>query len=191
MSYKTTQTIPENANEVVQTAEDIATGKLLNRDKKKEYEKLKELFLGMTSFQISFVEAYIKTASAAQAARMAGSKADKPELVGYKTLQNPNVQMAISIAMKKRIEAVGLDTIEVIQKFREIYDKALEDGKYDAAIKACEGLQREVERAMKAQGGSVNQVGKAAGMDKPVHMEDGVDVKDELHKVLSLVNSKS
>lgn len=61
-----------------------------------------------------------------------GSKSNSPEVVGYKLLQNPNVQMAIAIIMKKRIEAVGLDTIEVIMKIRRVYDEALVAGKFDA-----------------------------------------------------------
>lgn len=133
----------------VKVASDVEEIKLLDRDERKEFKELRSILQELSGFQIRFVEAYVKTASAAQAARMAGSKAQNPEVVGYNTLKNEKVQQAIAIAMKKRIEAVGLDTVEVIQKIREVYNAALEANNFMAAVKACELLQKEIDKAKK------------------------------------------
>lgn len=145
----------------VKVASDLEEIKLLDRDERKEFKELRTILQSLSGFQIRFVEAYVKTASAAQAARMAGSKAQNPEVVGYNTLKNERVQQAIAIAMKKRIEAVGLDTVEVIQKIREVYNAALEANNFVAAVKACELLQKEIDKSRKAPAAGVEPV--AAG----------------------------
>jgi hypothetical protein len=174
-------------------AVDVATSesemKLLNRDSKKEYAKLKEILLQLNGFDVRFVTAYIKTASASEAARLAGSNSKTPETVGYKTLQKPLVQQAIAIAMKKRIEAVGLDTVEVIEKTRRVYDEALAAGKYESAMKACDLLNSMIQQAMKLQPSKAGQA--LVNKDKPIALEDGVDTGEQLNNVLSLIQSKS
>lgn len=179
-----------NAVETATNAEEV---KLLTRDERKEYEKLRDLLKGFTSFQIRFVEQYIRTASAGKAARLAGSNSVTPEIVGYKLLQNPNIQMAISIAMKKRIEAVGLDTTEVVMKIRQVYDAAMAENKFAEANKACELLQKEIERASKYQP-VIEKTSKAGAKalkleDKPIHEEDGVDTKNELTNIIELIRN--
>jgi phage terminase small subunit len=176
---------PHNA---VQIAVDKEELKLLTRDEQKEYKVLRELLTSMTAMQIRFVEAYVKTASAAQAARMAGSKSANPEIVGYTMLKNPKVQQAIAIAMKKRIEAVGLDTIEVITKIREVYNHALNEKNYAAAIKACELLQKEIDKANGPQ--KKNAVGEqlekdSRGGSKPTESNEEKD--EALAKVISIL----
>lgn len=175
-----------NAVEVAKNEEEM---KLLNRDEKKEYTKLKEILEQLNGFQVRFIEAYIKTASASKAAQMAGSNSKTPETVGYKTLQNPLVQQAIAIAMKKRIEAVGLDTVEVIEKTRKVYNEALAAGKYESAIKACDLLNSMIQQAQKAVPSKAGQA--LTNKDKPIALEDGVDTKEQLHNVLTLIQSKS
>jgi phage terminase small subunit len=179
--------------EIVDTANSKEELKLLNRDERKEYELLRKILNDLTPFQVAFIEQYIRTASARQAARLAGSQSANPEIVGYKLLQNPKIQMAISIAMKKRIEAVGLDTTEVIMKLREVYSNALADKKYEAANKALELLQKEIDRASRVGGlANASKVGEKAltrGKEdpKPVHEEDGFDTKGELENVINLL----
>lgn len=178
-----------NAVKEVENKEDL---KLLTRDERKEYSKLRELLKNLTGFQIRFVEQYIRTASAGKAARLAGSNSATPEIVGYKILQIPTVQMAISIAMKKRIEAVGLDTVEVIQKTREVYDSAMQAGKFEAANKAIELLQKEIERATKYSltTNNLTKAGQAAlgpKESKPIHEEDGYNVQNDLENVISIL----
>lgn len=170
--------------------------KLLKRDEKKEAKALREVLLKLSTFQVRFVEQYIRTASASHAARLAGSKSGNPEIVGYKLLQNPTVQQAIALAMRKRIEAVGLDSIEVIQKIRAIYDVAMENGKYADANKACELLQKEIERASKKP--TIDQTPEfykgASSKNLPVPHEDliehGVNIDEDLEKVISIISSK-
>ena len=97
-------------------------------------------------------------------------------------MKNPKVQQAIAIAMKKRIEAVGLDTIEVIQKIREVYTTALAASNYAAAIKACELLQKEVDKAN-------GLMPTAAGNAKIKATQVDVKEKDEdLEKVISILS---
>ncbi len=179
----------DEIHNAVKIATDNEELKLLNRDEKKEYKTLRELLTQMTPLQIKFVEAYIKTASAAKAARMAGSKSANPDIVGYTMLKMPKVQQAIAIAMKKRIEAVGLDTVEVIQKIREVYHQAMEEKKFSDAIKACELLQREIDKAAKAPSSDLNAVGsalvKAKEGRKEVEAESGKD--EALEKVISIL----
>lgn len=179
----------EEYKDMVQVAQNNEEMKLLNRDEKKEYTKLREILSQLSGFQVRFVEAYIKTASAAQAAKMAGSESKSPEVIGYKTLQIPMVQQAIAIAMKKRIEAVGLDTVEVVEKTRRVYNEALAAGKYESAIKACDLLNSMIQQAQKAV---PSKSGEAlVNKNKPIALEDGVDSKEQLHNVLSLIQSKS
>lgn len=160
---------------------------MLNRDEKKELKELRETLLKLTAFQIRFVESYIRTASAAKSATLAGSTSATPDIVGYKLLQNPDIMKAIAIAMKKRIEAVGLDTVEVIQKTREVYDLALAAGKFDAANKACELLMRQIELASKI--GSVNLSGSQSRASKESLNKDDIKVSpDELERVLGLIS---
>ena len=130
--------------------EDISDYKLLTTDKAKDTKALRDILIGLSPFQIRFIEQYIRTGSAGQAARLTGSEAKNPETIGYKLLQDERIIKAIAIAMKKRIEAVGLDSVEVIMKIREVYDAAMEAGRFQDANKACELLQKEIERASKA-----------------------------------------
>ena len=171
-----------NAIKVAQENEEL---KLLTRDERKEYKVLREILTELTPFQVKFVEAYIKTASAAQAARIAGTKSSTPEITGYTALKNPKVQQAIAIAMKKRIEAVGLDTIEVIQKIREVYTTALAASNYAAAIKACELLQKEVD---KANGLMPTAVGNAKIKAVAVKKEEKEEKDEDLEKVISILS---
>jgi len=155
--------------------------KVFSRDRQKEIKALREILNQLNPFQVRFIEAYIKTASASQAAKMAGSNSKTPETVGYKTLQDPRVQSAIAIGFKMRIEAVGLDTTEVIVKLRTVYDLAIEAGKFADANKACELLQKEIERASKAPGMTTHQK-VLANMNI-----DGENVDTELNKVVELL----
>lgn len=182
----TMETEFHNAVEISQSEQEM---KLLNRDDKKEYTKLREILLKLNGFDIRFIEAYIKTASASEAARMAGSNSKTPETVGYKTLQKPLVQQALAIAMKKRIEAVGLDSVEVIEKTRRVYNEALAAGKYESAIKACDLLNSMIQQALKLQPSKAGQA--LVNKDKTIAMEDGVDTKEQLDNVLTLIQSKS
>lgn len=174
---------PHNAVAIAIDKEEL---KLLNRDEQKEYKVLRELLTTMTAMQIRFVEAYVKTASAAQAARMAGSKSANPEIVGYTMLKMPKIQQAVAIAMKKRIEAVGLDTVEVIQKIREVYNHALNEKNYQAAIKACELLQKEIDKAK--QGDTKNVIGEQLGKDSRGTKAPESDKDEALEKVISILS---
>lgn len=175
---------PHNAVAIAVDKEEL---KLLNRDEQKEYKILRELLTTMTPMQIRFVEAYVKTASAAQAARMAGSKSGSPEVVGYSMLKMPKVQQAIAIAMKKRIEAVGLDTIEVIQKIREVYNHALNEKNYQAAIKACELLQKEIDKARQTKNTVGEQLVKDSG-GKVSNASESLEKDEALEKVISILS---
>lgn len=188
MSEKNIPEPSEIFNAVTLANEEVELKGLQRRDRK-EHKRLRELLTELNPFKIRFVEQYIRTASASESARLAGSQSKTPEVVGYKTLQDPIVQQCIAIAMKMRIEAVGLDTLEVIQKIREVYDAAMEAGKYDSAIKACDLLQKEIERASKV---IPSKAGEAfVNKNKPITLEDGVDAGTELSNVLSLIQSKS
>lgn len=164
--------------------EDISDYKLLATSKEKDTKALRDILIGLSPFQIRFIEQYIRTGSAGQAARLAGSEAKNPETVGYKMLQDERIIKAISIAMKKRIEAVGLDSVEVIMKIREVYDAAMEAGKFQDANKACELLQKEIERASKAAEVPSQAKGK---LDKL--KTDGVEVSEELDKVINIISN--
>lgn len=163
-----------NAVEVAANPEEY---KLLNRDERKEMLILRELLKDMTAFQIRFVEQYIRTASPGMAAKLAGSTSARPEQIGYNLLQEEKIQKAIAIAMKKRIEAVGLDTIEVIQKLREIYDAAMLAGKYDAANKACELLMKQIDLA---QANKPKERPKAPNAETPSEVSRVLDILSKL-----------
>jgi phage terminase small subunit len=175
--------------------EPIEEPKLLTIDSKKEYEKLRELLLSLSAFQVRFVEQYIRTASAGMAAKLAGSQSNTPEAVGYKLLQLPKIQQCIAIAMKKRIEAVGLDSIEVIHKIRTLYDRCMEEGKFDTAAKACELLQRELNSVHKGGKSVVDTAGDTPGAKKANASRELRDLDDtefenskaDLDRVLSIV----
>lgn len=179
----------EDFHNAVEVATSESEMKTLNRDEKKEYTELRKILLQLSPFKVRFVEGYLKTASASQAARMAGSESKTPETVGYKALQDPLVQKAIAIGMKKRIEAVGLDTLEVVEKTRRVYHEALDAGKYDAAIKACDLLNSMIVQAQKLQPTKAGEI--LTNKEKPIALEDGVDPNDQINNVLSILQSKS
>ena len=176
-----------NTEEIVKEAlDDKRNLKKLTKDESKELSAMREVLMNLSAFKIRFIEQYIRTASAAQAARLAGSTSKTPEAVGYKLLQDPQIQKAIAMAMKKRIEATGLDTVEVIMKIREVYDAAMEAGKFSEANKACELLQKEIDRASKAPESTTKQQAQLAKLE-----EGGGNVDHELSKVLELVQGIS
>lgn len=170
----------------VKVASDVEEIKLLDRDERKEFKELRSILQELSGFQIRFVEAYVKTASAAQAARMAGSKAQNPEVVGYNTLKNEKVQQAIAIAMKKRIEAVGLDTVEVIQKIREVYNAALEANNFMAAVKACELLQKEIDKAKKVP--LTTTESSRSGSDSLAAGSPSTEAASDIERVVSILS---
>jgi len=94
----------------------------------------------LTPFQRRFVEAGLKSDSWADAARIAGSTAENLEQVAWNTRKIEKVQKALALGMLKRVEAAALDDNEVIMKFRDVFDKAMEAGDYGAANKASENL---------------------------------------------------
>lgn len=190
MSKTTLDEIMEDPAAVVKAATEESEFKLLNKEERKDTIALREMLSDLTSFQIRFIEQYIRCGVAGQAARLAGSKAANTDTVGYRLLQDIKIQRCIAIAMKKRIEAVGLDTVEVIQKIREVYDAAMEAGKFDAANKACELLQKEIERATKGSSLEATKVGKVvAGLGGQGHNDQEV-VATELDRVVSLISTK-
>jgi hypothetical protein len=105
-----------------------------------EREELYEIIAQLTPFEQKFVEAYPKAESAAEAARLAGSMAKRPEQVANNTLRNPKVMRAVALMRAKRIDAAALDEIEVVTKFREVFTTALDNGDYKEANRAAELL---------------------------------------------------
>lgn len=180
----------QNMFNAIEVAVDPSNFVTLKRNDKAEFEELRKCLLECTAFEIRFIEGYIRTASAATSAKEAGSTSVNPELIGYKLLQKPRIQKAIAIAMKKRIEAVGLDTVEVIQKTREVYDAAMFAGKFEAANKACELLMRQIELASKI--GSVNLVANQTKSSKELLNKQDLKVTDdEVEKVLGIISRKT
>lgn len=96
----------------------------------------------LTPFERKFVEAGLKSDNWAEAARIAGSTAKNLEQVAWNTRKKEKVQKALALGMLKRIEAAALDDNEVIMKFREVFDRAIENGDYNAANKASENLAK-------------------------------------------------
>lgn len=113
--------------------------------------------LQLTPFQQRFVEAYIKSPNAREAALSAGSKSKQPEVIGWQTLNNKNVQATVALGLKLRVLAASLDATEVVQKLRDIYYYAMEKEKYAEAISATK-LMGEALGLFKPNGpGNINQ----------------------------------
>jgi phage terminase small subunit len=108
-------------------------------DKPEEYRKA---LFQLTEFQRRFVEGYLESGEATEAARIAGSKAKNIHQVGWNTLNNENVQKAIALGLNTMIQAAALNSTEIVNNFRNIFMKAMEEGKYAEANKATEHLGR-------------------------------------------------
>lgn len=107
-------------------------------------KKWRDVVRDLTPFERRFVEAYLKCDSGAEAARVAGSNAKNLEQVAYNTKKRPHVMTAIAVGLNYRIQAAALDDNEVIMKLREVFDAAMEDGKYAEANKAAELLGKTI-----------------------------------------------
>lgn len=115
-------------------------GYLQKEPKDPEREELYEILAQLSPFEQRFIEAYPKASSGAEAARMAGSIAKRPEQVANNTLRKKEVMRAIALMRARRIEASGLDEVEVIEKIRSVFTQALAHKKYQDANKAAELL---------------------------------------------------
>jgi phage terminase small subunit len=109
------------------------------QDKPEEYRKA---LFKLTEFQRRFVEGYLETGCASEATRIAGSKAKNTNQVGWNTLNNENVQTAIALGLNTMIQAAALNSTEIINNFRNVFMKAMDEGKYAEANKATENLGR-------------------------------------------------
>jgi len=78
----------------------------------------------------------------AQAAELAGYKGDNLSAVGSRLEALPNVTKAISEGTKERIKNAALSHVDIVNKFMEIWDRAMEAGKYNEANKAMEHIGR-------------------------------------------------
>lgn len=108
--------------------------------RKSVMDEYREALAELTPFQRKFVEAYLKSSTGAEAARVAGSQAKHLDQVAHNTKRDPNVQKAIALGMDCRIQAAALDDNEVIHNFREVFHKAMQEGRYSDANKANEAL---------------------------------------------------
>lgn len=106
-------------------------------DKPEEYRKA---LYRLTEFQRRFVEGYLEVGEATEAARIAGSKATRIHQVAWNTLNKEEVQKAIALGLNVKIQAAALNGTEVINNFRNVFMKAMEEGKYSEANKATESL---------------------------------------------------
>lgn len=109
------------------------------QEKPEEYRKA---LFKLTEFQRRFVEGYLESGCATEAARIAGSKAKNLNQVGWNTLNSEHVQTAIALGLNTMIQAAALNSTEIINNFRNVFMKAMEEGKYSEANKATENLGR-------------------------------------------------
>lgn len=108
-------------------------------EKPEEYRKA---LFKLTEFQRRFVEGYLETGNATEAARIAGSKAKNIHQVGWNTINTEHVQEAIALGLNTMIQAAALNSTEIVNNFRNVFMKAMEEGKYAEANKATEHLAR-------------------------------------------------
>lgn len=110
--------------------------------RKEKPEEYRKALVGLSEFKRRFVEAYLEVGCATEAARMAGSKAKRLHQVGWNTLNDEAVQIAIALGLNVKIQAAGLSNTEVINNYRNIFQSAMDDAKYAEANKATEGLAK-------------------------------------------------
>lgn len=94
----------------------------------------------LSPFALEFVHQYFQSKNATEAVKKAGSTAKRPEAVASNLMKQPNVAAAIAWGMQRRVEAAAVDSKEVIAMLKRVYDKAMENGKYNDANKAAELL---------------------------------------------------
>jgi len=96
--------------------------------------------VALTERQQRFVEAYLETGNASEAAVRAGTTSKDPNKAGYKFLHDPEVADSIAKAQGERAKRAGLTADAVLEGIQRIAKKAEGEGDWPAALKAHELL---------------------------------------------------
>jgi phage terminase small subunit len=166
-----------------------------NEKLKKEELTLKKLLAKLSEKEMRFVEAYIKTLNATEAHKMTGIPVKHHDQAGYAMMQKPAVQTAIAIALKRRIEAIGLDETGVITDIKRVYDEAMKIDKLDVALKAAEllgvhiGMFQKGKKAQEKLNDRLNteEVRKEILSTPDEEEEERATKKEKLNNILSIV----
>ncbi len=96
----------------------------------------------LTDKQARFVEEYLVDLNATQAAVRAGYSEKTAGQVGFENLKKPEIQDAISAAMKTRAEEAQIDAAEVLQFWAEVMrdSKASRKDRLNASEKVAKHL---------------------------------------------------
>jgi len=163
-------------------SEDDKTTRHYGNWREEKPEAYRKALFKLTEFQRRFVEGYLETGCASEAARIAGSKAKNTNQVGWNTLNNENVQMTIALGLNTMIQAAALNSTEIVNNFRNVFMKAMEEGKYAEANKASEhlgrilGLFQDTNRS------------KAKIEEKAKELREGEEVDNDTKSMLSILD---
>lgn len=134
---------------------------LKRRDESRE-KRLRELEHKMTKQQADFCKHLVSTNNASAAAAMAGSKAKRPDQVAHQWMQKEEIIEYIELLREKASYYSTLTDVEVVEKTRDIYTKAMEDRNFKEANIAV--------RTLAEIKGLIN--GKAKGPAQPAKTEE-------------------
>jgi len=153
----------------------------------------------MSGFQRKYCEARSKGLKQADAVYKAGSNASSRAnagRIGYNTEQLDGVKEYISFLMEKRATLALVDSIEIVEKVRAVYDEAMEAGKFGEANKAAEMLgnmiglfdKNKQQQTETSSSSSKNNKGPKNNINAFKDEDDSPDEK--IHKLRSLLKEE-
>lgn len=146
-----------------------------------------------TPLQKKYAEYRAKGLSQSDSASKAGSNAKTKEAlgrVGYNIEQEDGIKQYIAYLMEKRANLAMVDSIEIIDKLRETYERAMEENKFSDANKATELLATMAGLIGKGAVASTvkdSSAKKAAKNDVGAFKEEGETTQERMNKLSTLI----
>lgn len=163
----------------------LASDKTSPKAVKRQIEKkLRLLEKKMTVAEVKFAQAYAQSHNMTAASKAAGSTAIRPDQIGYKYIKKPDVMEYIELMQEKTADLAALSGEEVINKFRDIYIRAMEEGNFKEANIASTKLG-EIARVLGNKHLPVGAETKNTSVAEEKEKEDGGSSLSELVAELS------
>lgn len=173
----------------------MTINKQFENESTKMPEELKVKVESLTKFQKKYAEARARGIKQADAAIKAGSQANGRQAlgrVGYNTEQTPGIKEYISFLEEVRARHAMVDSIEIVEKLRRVYDEAIDAGKFNDANKAAEllgsmiGLFTKGQQGIKA-GPNTSSSGGAIENNVDAFKEEGETTQERIKRMTNLI----
>jgi hypothetical protein len=162
----------------------------MSNEQIKMSDDLKRKLEHLTVLQKRYAEYRARGLPQSEAALKAGSKGSTKESLGrtgYNMEQVVGVKEYIDFLILKRASAAMVDNVEIIDKLRDTYEQAMEDGKYGDANKAIEHLMTMGGFSGKSNTSATAKESKTAKNNIDAFKEEGDTKAERLKKLQALI----